>query len=118
MDRWMDVRREVATLPQITVPVLAERLERGQAPIVLDVRSDAEWQSEHIAGAVHLYAGEIPQGANPPIPKDAEISVICGSGYRSSFVASLLQERGYRNLINVDGGMDAWNKRHLPVVSS
>jgi hydroxyacylglutathione hydrolase len=116
MAAWRASGRDVATLPQMTAPELAGQLNNHR--IILDVRSDEEWQSEHIPGAVHLYAGKIAQGADPDLPKDAEIRVICGSGYRSSFVASLLQQRGYRHLINVDGGMDAWNQRKLPVTRS
>jgi hydroxyacylglutathione hydrolase len=40
--------------------------------------------------------------------------VFCWSGYRSSVAASLLLARGQRNLINVIGGMDAWNQAQLP----
>jgi hydroxyacylglutathione hydrolase len=117
MEQWIQAGRDTRTLPQTTAPALAAQLENDPQTIVLDVRSDEEWRSEHIAGAVHLYAGDIARGANPPLPVDAEITVICGSGYRSSFAASLLQDRGYANLINVDGGMEAWNKRKLPVAS-
>ena len=116
MAAWHASGREVKTLPQMTAPELAA--QRGDHRIILDVRSDEEWKDEHIPGAIHLYAGKIAQGADPELPKDAEIRVICGSGYRSSFVASLLQQRGYRHLINVDGGMDAWNTRKLPVTRS
>jgi hydroxyacylglutathione hydrolase len=116
MAAWRASGRDIETLPQTTAPALAEQL--GDHPIILDVRSDEEWQSEHIPGATHLYAGQIAQGADPDLPKDAVIRVICGSGYRSSFVASLMQQRGYRHLINVDGGMDAWKDRKLPVTRS
>jgi hydroxyacylglutathione hydrolase len=116
MAAWQASGRDVVTLPQATAPELAGQLDDHR--IILDVRSDEEWQSEHIPGATHLYAGKIAQGADPDLPKDAEIHVICASGYRSSFVASLLQQRGYRHLINVVGAMDAWNKGKLRVTTS
>ena len=115
MGSWTGDGRDIRTLSQITAPELAHRREVRPNMIVLDVRSDEEWRDEHIPKAVHLYAGKIAQGADPNLPKDADIAIICGSGYRSSFVASLLLERGYRHLINVDGGMDDWNKRKLPI---
>ncbi len=43
------------------------------------------------------------------------MAVICGSGYRSSVTASLLQQRGYDRLINITGGMGAWNEAKLPI---
>ena len=115
MASWTGDGRDIRTLSQITAPELAHRREVRPNMIVLDVRSDEEWRDEHIPNAVHLYAGKIAQGADPNLPKDADIAVICASGYRSSFVASLLMDRGYRRLINVDGGMDDWNKRKLPI---
>jgi len=117
MEQWIDSGRAIERLPQTTVPALADRLADDLGTLVLDVRSDEEWNSEHIPGAVHLYAGDIARGANPPLPTDAEITVICGSGYRSSFAASLLRQRGYTNLINVDGGMETWNERKLAIAS-
>jgi hydroxyacylglutathione hydrolase len=115
MTSWLASGRETTTLPQASASGLAERIGHHPEPVVLDVRSDDEWRDAHIPGAVHLYAGEVAQGADPDLPKASEIWIICGSGYRSSFVASLLEERGYRQLINVDGGMDDWNRRKLPV---
>jgi hydroxyacylglutathione hydrolase len=115
MRSWSEDGRDTRTLPQISAQELAHRREVRPNMIVLDVRSDEEWRDEHIPNGIHLYAGKIAQGADPNLPKDSEIAIICGSGYRSSFVASLLMERGYRHLINVDGGMDDWNKRKLPI---
>lgn len=118
MAHWIASGRKTETLPQITGPQLAARLASDQPPVVLDVRTDDEWTSGHIAGAVHMFAGTIAQGNEPTLSKDTEIATICATGYRSGLVASLLRDRGYRNLVNVDGGMDAWHQRRLPVVRS
>ena len=84
---------------------------------MLDVRSADEWREGHISGAKHLFAGEIAQGAVPDIQQDRRIAVICGSGYRATFAASLLMQRGFSNLVNVAGGMEAWSDAGLPVTS-
>jgi hydroxyacylglutathione hydrolase len=116
MAAWTSAGKPAKCLPQMTVAELARRLSSDPDSIaVLDVRSPDEWTSEHIAGAIHCYAGEIAQGAEPELPADRDIAVICGSGYRSSFAASLLQARDYARLINVDGGMEAWQDTGLPV---
>lgn len=108
---------ETEALEQMTVGQLWRQLDKGLA--VLDVRSDAEWRDDHIGGSGHLFAGEIAQGAVPPdsLGPDRRTAVICGSGYRSWVVASILQAQGYRNLVNVDGGMFAWKDADLPVVT-
>jgi hydroxyacylglutathione hydrolase len=113
---WQSAGREVDTLAQMTVSELARRLEDPVGDlIVLDVRRDDEWDMGHIAGACHVFAGEIVQGAKVPLDVTANVAVICGSGYRSSVTASLLETQGYRNLVNVIGGMDAWYDAGLPV---
>ena len=115
MPAWKASGREVVTLSQISVNDLSARLHEPHGNLtVLDVRSDDEWNEGHIANAIHLFAGDIVQGDEPNVKDDAELAVICGSGYRSSVVSSILQKRGYKNLINVSGGMTAWEEENLP----
>jgi hydroxyacylglutathione hydrolase len=115
---WRAAGHEVETLDQTTVQDLAQQLEAADEDlVVLDVRRDDEWGMGHIAGARHLFAGEIVQGIAPPIDDATQVAVICASGYRSSVVASILQTRGYDNLINVRGGMDAWAEAGLTVIT-
>lgn len=114
---WRAAGHEVERLGQMTVQQLAQRLETaGNGLAVLDVRRDDEWGMGHIAGARHRFAGEIVQGAEPPMDDRTPVAVICASGYRSSVVASFLQARGHENLINVRGGMDAWTGAGLPMI--
>jgi hydroxyacylglutathione hydrolase len=97
---------EKQTLPQTSVQELKERLARdGQ--FLLDVRSPAEWRSAKIDSAQHVPLAKIAKKL-PDLPDDRPIAVICGSGYRSSIVSSLLQARGYRDVQNVAGGMEAF----------
>jgi hydroxyacylglutathione hydrolase len=118
LDAWQAAGHEVNTLGQVTVDDLAHWRAEGRDGLeVLDVRRDDEWDAGHIADARHRFAGEITQGKRPPVDPAGELAVICASGYRSSVVASLLQARGYRNVINVRGGMDAWTEAGLPVTT-
>jgi rhodanese-related sulfurtransferase len=43
------------------------------------------------------------------------VHVVCASGYRSSIAGSLLLNRGFKNVANVIGGMNAWTRRNFPV---
>jgi len=80
-----------------------------------------EWKAGRLAEAVHhpldamkLGASlEVINGLDPARP----IAVHCKSGYRSSAAASLLQRAGYRAVMNVTGGFDAWQAQKLPAVS-
>jgi hydroxyacylglutathione hydrolase len=51
---------------------------------------------------------EVPAGA---------VAVICGSGFRSSVAASLLQARGHGDVSSVLGGMSAWQAENLPITT-
>jgi len=116
MGAWRRQGLPIDTLPQMSIPELAAAIEDRPAIDVLDVRSDGEWDAEHIEGAVHIHGGfvaeridEIPRNGRP-------LAVVCGSGYRSTAVASVLKRAGFENVRNVPGGMQGWRSARLPVV--
>lgn len=82
---------------------------------VLDVRSDGEWNSGHLAGAHHIPLAELP-GRLQEVPRDQSVVVHCASGYRSSMAASLLARQGYVGVTDLMGGIAAWNQAGLPTV--
>lgn len=82
--------------------------------LVIDVRTLGEWQAGHIPKAMHIILNNLYE-ALPDIPKDKPIAVICGSGYRASIAASILQKNGFKNVSNVQGGMGEWMKEKLPL---
>ena len=109
MREWRSSGLQIATMPQLTVRDLNNEIERKRDLLVIDVRQPREWAAGHIEGAVHIPGAEA-QDRLDEIPRSKPIAVICGSGYRSSAVASLLKNRGYREVCNVLGGMGAWKK--------
>ena len=113
MKAWIEAGLDQAHIPQIGVRELSWQLKQSVKPFVLDVRSPAEWKAGHIEGAVHIPGGSLPNHIDQ-IPPDPPVHVVCGSGYRSSIATSVLQRAGRRAVINVDGGMGAWNALHLP----
>lgn len=117
LSAWSESGRPLAELPELSARQVHDALAAGEIQRVLDVRSDPEWEQGHIAGAVHVHGGLLA-GEHQEVPSDGEspMVVVCGTGYRSSAVASLLQRRGVENLINLTGGMDAWHAAGLPEV--
>jgi hydroxyacylglutathione hydrolase len=82
---------------------------------VIDVRSDEEWEAGHVESAEHLMAGTLAEHAQM-LPRDGvTLALMCGSGYRSTVAASVLERTGFTNLLNVTGGMAAWRHAGLPV---
>ena len=75
--------------------------------VFLDVREDAELAICRIDGAFHIPMSEVPvrYGA---LPKDVPLVVLCHHGMRSLSVVQYLEAKGYKNAINLSGGIHAW----------
>ncbi|GJL51578.1 MAG: MBL fold metallo-hydrolase [Nitrospirales bacterium] len=114
MFAWRTASRPLQMLPQWSVQNLSEQLQKNSELQVLDVRQPAEWSAGHIPRAQYISGSELPHRIEEVDPKKA-VAVICGSGYRSSVSASLLQHHGYKNVINVLGGMAAWKQAEFPL---
>lgn len=108
---WRTAARPLASIEQITVHELRERVARDEVA-VLDVRQPAEWAGGHIPGATFVTGGELPSRLDD-VPDARAVATVCGSGYRSSVAASLLAAGG-RRVVNVLGGMSAWDAAGFP----
>ena len=95
-------------LEQILPADLKQRLDRGDAIVVLDVREPDELALARLPGAVHIPMGDIPARLHELDP-DREIVVMCHHGTRSAHVASFLLQRDFSRVLNLDGGIDAWS---------
>jgi glyoxylase-like metal-dependent hydrolase (beta-lactamase superfamily II)/rhodanese-related sulfurtransferase len=93
----------------------AERAERGDEIVVLDVRRPDEWEQHHIEGAVHLPFYDL-RGRQDEVP-DGEVWVHCQSGYRASIGASLMDCAG-RDVVLIDDDWDNAEPAGNPVTSS
>ena len=86
-------------------------LERGEDVTVVDVREPDEWDAGHVPGAKHLPRGLLEYKAADELPdKDARIVVHCALGGRGALAAKSLQEMGYTNVANMEGGVKAWRE--------
>lgn len=81
---------------------------------IVDVRTPAEWHNGHIPHAHHVELATIAQKADS-LPRDKQITLICGSGYRSSVAASYLQHLGFEHVAHIAGGMNGWSQARLPI---
>jgi len=102
---------------RISAPMVAEELAGADPPLVLDIRNPREWSGKHIAGSVNIPLNHLQERIGE-IPRDRRIAVHCAGGYRSSIAASILHQYGMTRLIEMAGGLAAWEAAHLPVVSS
>ncbi len=86
--------------------------------VIIDVRTPAEFQGRtgHIKNAQLKPVNEIKQWASEiDSLKEKQIILVCAVGGRSGYAAKFLKNQGFKHLINMKGGMMAWNSRGLPV---
>ncbi|MDO9193062.1 MAG: rhodanese-like domain-containing protein [Undibacterium sp.] len=86
--------------------------------LLLDVREVSEYAESHVAGSTLIPLGQLKQrlreiGAD----KSKPVALICRSGRRSAEALKLLEQAGFSAAVNVAGGMIAWKKAGLPVVT-
>ena len=75
---------------------------------VLDVREKWEYDICHIENSVHIPMGQITSRKDM-LNKDDIVIVVCHHGIRSRMVAKYLDNEGFREVINLTGGVDAWS---------
>jgi glyoxylase-like metal-dependent hydrolase (beta-lactamase superfamily II)/rhodanese-related sulfurtransferase len=115
VESWHAAGLPINTLTQISVAELNERIANDNLQIV-DVRRPAEYVNGHVPHAQNAPLASLEKSLGPlSLEKDKLTAVICAGGYRSSAAASLLQQQGFTNLLNVAGGTGAWVNAGYPV---
>ena len=88
---------------------------RETEPLLLDVREPWEFDICHIDGSVNLPMSQLVQRIDE-IPQQGEVVVICHHGIRSAQVIRFLQPQTGAELVNLDGGVDAWAREVDPAM--
>ncbi|HNP28932.1 MAG TPA: rhodanese-like domain-containing protein [Nitrospirales bacterium] len=99
----------VGRTDRMTATTLMEQLQTVEPPIVLDVRSESEWKTKHIDNSVNIPVDHLVDRIDE-VSRDRQIVVHCATGYRSSLAASLLEQHGLHNVMDLVGGYRAWEK--------
>lgn len=104
--------------PRVTPGEARHLIESDSSVIVLDVRTQAEYDGPlgHLAKARLIPVQELEQRVNELEPfRSQTIVVYCRTGGRSTRASATLKGKGFR-VLNMDGGITRWNSEHLPVV--
>lgn len=115
IEAWRSAGLPLARIGQMSVEELRAVLSDGDDLALLDVRTDDEWDEGHVEGAVHVHGGFVADRLDEVPDGDRPLAVVCGSGYRSTVVASVLRRNGFDDVRNVPGGMTAWRAAGLPL---
>ncbi|QCR23168.1 rhodanese-like domain-containing protein [Pontibacter sp. SGAir0037] len=96
----------------ITVDELKERLNKGETPVIIDVREEYEYQEGNIPGAKNIPLNSLPHHLDDLEDlKEQEVIVQCRSGKRSATAQAFLQQQGFSNVRNLVGGMLAYEEQ-------
>ncbi len=95
---------------------LLSRIEEGDAPAILDVRTPEEFAGGHIAGAINIPVTELKARASElGIEASDELVVYCRTGRRAAIAEATLSELGYTNLRDLDGHIKGWQEAGHPL---
>ena len=107
--------RDEEAIPTMSAHELKQKMDAREPFELIDVREGFEYEIARIDGARLIPLGEIAERADE-LPRDRPIVVHCHSGRRSAEAVRLLQQRGFGNIYNLDGGIDAWSDQIDPGV--
>ena len=112
---WPYVRR-VGGGPSVSAVQATQLINREDA-LVLDVRDPGEYGSGHILGAKNLPLSRIDAAGSEIAAKrrDKPVIVYCDSGSRASKAVAALRSQGFSRVLNLSGGLGAWQQAGLPV---
>ena len=105
-------------IKHIAVPELFQIYNAGKTPVIIDVRSDQEYQNVHIPTTLHIPLQEIANRSQEIESalkgKDGEFYLVCAVGGRSAQAAEQLAAMGFAKPINVMGGTNGWIAMGFP----
>ena len=103
--------------PEASAAEVREALARGDGFLLLDVREPDEWETAHIEGARLLPLGELEARVEELAEwRSQRVVVHCHHGGRSARACELLRARGFEDVHNLTGGIEAWSLTVDPAV--
>jgi adenylyltransferase/sulfurtransferase len=99
-------------IPAMSVQQLKAKLADDHV-MILDVREQFEWDIARIERSMLIPLGDLPFQMDE-IPRDKEIVVMCKSGVRSAQATEFLRQQGFRDVYNLEGGINAWAEKIDP----
>jgi len=101
--------KAIAEAPHITTQQLSDYLSSEEPFVLLDVRTEEEYQAGHIQGAQWFPRGKLEYYIQERIKDpDSKIVLYCRTGGRSALATLTLRDMGYTSVVDLDGGFKEW----------
>jgi molybdopterin/thiamine biosynthesis adenylyltransferase/rhodanese-related sulfurtransferase len=107
--------RDEGAISEMTPLELKRRIDAGEPIELIDVREAFEYEIARIDGSNLIPLGEITERLDE-LKHEGPIVVHCHTGKRSAQAVQLLQQHGFANVYNLEGGIDAWSDQIDPSV--
>lgn len=104
-----------AVYQSITPTVASRLIVEKENLVIVDVRTPGEREIAAIENSVLVPVGQLIKG-NISLPKKQPVLLYCAVGGRSFYAAKYLKIRGFQEIYNLEGGIEAWQKAGLPVI--
>jgi rhodanese-related sulfurtransferase len=99
----------------MTAAELCAAIEAGAAPLILDVRTPAEFAAGHVPGAINIpFQQVIRRASELSAPRERPLLVYCGHGPRAWIAGAALRRTGFRYISYLTGHMAAWKRAGRP----
>jgi hydroxyacylglutathione hydrolase len=108
MFAWATAGLPMEHICQLSIEELRGLTTEGDGMTLVDVRAPREFESNHISGAVNIPVADL-RSRYKELSKDKPLALICSTGHRSSLGASILKQRGFKEIYNVAGGMTGYS---------
>lgn len=103
IESWVIANKKTDSIPSVEPEALPQLVASGKY-VLLDVRRPAEVEKEKLKGSVHIALSAL-RTALTDLDANEQWLVYCAGGYRSVMAASLLKANGFKNVVNISGGI-------------
>ncbi len=115
-DAYRQAGGKIVTTRLVTAAELYEKMLRGEAPVVVDVRRPAEWLGMKIGEVLNIPLDSLEKQAPGRLNRNEPVIAVCNSAFRSSLAIGLLERAGFNSAASMEGGSEAWIEAGYPVI--
>jgi rhodanese-related sulfurtransferase len=117
LDAWTKVGLPVRSTRSVTVEELRKDIQSGEEPLIVDVRTPAEYAEARIGDYANIPVSDY-QRFGKVLDRSKPVLLMCNSAYRSSLAAGLLEKQGFEDVGSLTGGLEAWLDASYPILGT
>lgn len=117
LDAWRAAGLPTRQTRHYSVQELHEAIRSGNEPLIVDVRTPAEYAEARIGNYANIPVSDYERFGKV-LDRTKPVVLMCNSAYRSSLAAGLLEKQGFEDIGSLTGGLEAWLDASYPIVGS